>query len=110
MASAMPSEPATQAALAAEGRTFNASRPASKDSIRVSLVIEFRCRLQVRCYRGQRRFTRIYGDRKTMDCRVLSESCAAPKISDTSLGCHLGQRERTAHREFKYIGPSLRSG
>jgi hypothetical protein len=38
MASAMPSEPATQAALAAEGRTFNPSRLASKDSIGVSLT------------------------------------------------------------------------
>ena len=37
MALAMPSEPATQAALAAEGRTFNASRLASEDLIRVSL-------------------------------------------------------------------------
>src|SRR5208282_1525076 len=40
MASAMPSEPAIQAALAAEGRTFNASRVAREGLIRVSLVLQ----------------------------------------------------------------------
>src|ERR1019366_6996087 len=37
MASAMPLEPATQAALAAEGRTFVASSPGNEDLIRQSL-------------------------------------------------------------------------